>query len=78
MEPIQNFVSTLNGIVWGPAMLVLILGVGLYLQFGLRAMPIRFLGRGFAFLFKGRTVEYRAYQAGLLRHGPGPFGEVRG
>ncbi|MEJ2576934.1 MAG: sodium:alanine symporter family protein [Gammaproteobacteria bacterium] len=54
METITNLVSSLNGIVWGPAMLVLILGVGLYLQFGLKAMPIRCLGRGFRLLFKGR------------------------
>jgi AGCS family alanine or glycine:cation symporter len=32
MQTFQDWMNTLNGIVWGPAMLVLILGTGLYLQ----------------------------------------------
>ena len=51
---IREWVSSLNGIVWGPMMLVLILGVGLYLQAGLKLMPLRCLGRGFRLLFQGR------------------------
>ncbi|EEB69246.1 amino acid carrier protein [Ruegeria sp. R11] len=35
-------------------MLVLILGVGLFLQIGLKLMPILRIGTGFALLFKGR------------------------
>ena len=56
MEMIREWVSSLNGIVWGPVMLVLILGVGLYLQAGLKLMPIRCLGRGFRLLFEGRKT----------------------
>jgi AGCS family alanine or glycine:cation symporter len=37
-------------------MLVLILGVGLYLQAGLKLMPLRYLGRGFRLLFSGRKT----------------------
>jgi Na+/alanine symporter len=32
MDTFTAWMNSLNGIVWGPAMLVLILGTGLYLQ----------------------------------------------
>jgi AGCS family alanine or glycine:cation symporter len=64
VEQITALVSSLNGLVWGPAMLALILGVGLYLQVGLRAMPIRQLGRGFALLVKGRKPTADEQKAG--------------
>jgi len=44
----------LNGLVWGPPMLVLILGTGLFLMLGLRFMPLRHLGYGFRMLWRGR------------------------
>jgi AGCS family alanine or glycine:cation symporter len=53
-EMLTNLISELNGIVWGPAMLVLILGTGLFLMLGLRAMPLRRLGYGFRMLWQGR------------------------
>ena len=56
MEALSNFVGWINGIVWGPPMLLLILGVGLFLQIGLKVMPIRKLGTGFALMFKGREA----------------------
>ena len=56
MEALSNFVGWVNGIVWGPPMLLLILGVGLFLQIGLKVMPIRKLGTGFALMFKGREA----------------------
>ncbi|VFT62533.1 amino acid carrier protein [Pseudomonas aeruginosa] len=34
MESLQKWVVDLNGVVWGPLMLVLILGTGLYLMLG--------------------------------------------
>ena len=55
MEAITNLVSAVNGVVWGPLMLVLILGTGLFLQAGLKIMPILKLGFGFKLLWKGRT-----------------------
>ena len=39
MESITSIISSLNSIVWGKPMLILILGVGLYLLLGLRFMP---------------------------------------
>ena len=55
MEALTNAVSAINGVVWGPLMLVLILGTGLSLQAGLKIMPILKLGFGFKLLWKGRT-----------------------
>ncbi len=40
MEAIQAFIGDINGLVWGPPMLVMILGVGLFLSLGLKLMPI--------------------------------------
>lgn len=54
MELIRELISDLNAIVWGPAMLCLILGTGLYLMAGLRLMPIRYLAHGFRMLWQGR------------------------
>ena len=54
MEALTNAVSAINGVVWGP-LLVLILGTGLFLQAGLKIMPIVRLSFGFRLLWKGRT-----------------------
>ena len=40
MEILTNILSYINGIVWGMPMLILIVGVGAYLMFGLGFMPI--------------------------------------
>ncbi|MCL1042828.1 sodium:alanine symporter family protein [Shewanella marisflavi] len=57
MEGITEFVSMINGFVWGTPMLVMILGVGLFLSFGLRLMPILKLGTGFKLLWSGRIPD---------------------
>ncbi|NEX19998.1 sodium:alanine symporter family protein [Thiorhodococcus mannitoliphagus] len=57
MEQISAWVSALNGLVWGPPMLVLILGVGFFLMLGLRLMPIIKLGYGFRMLWRGRIKQ---------------------
>ena len=57
MEALTDFVNYINGIVWGPAMLVFILGVGLFLQIGLKVMPILRIGTGFRLLFRGRQEQ---------------------
>ena len=54
MELINNLLNELNSFVWGPAMLVLILGTGIYLMSGLRFMPLRHIGYGFRMLWAGR------------------------
>src|SRR5690554_1848258 len=55
MEAISNFVNNINGLVWGPPMLVVILGVGLFLSIGLKLMPIMKLGAGFRLMWSGRA-----------------------
>ena len=55
MEAISNFVSEINGLVWGPPMLVMILGVGLFLSIGLKLMPVMKLGAGFRLMWSGRA-----------------------
>ncbi|ROO30686.1 alanine/glycine:cation symporter family protein [Salinisphaera orenii] len=54
MEALSDFLSTLSSWVWGPVMLILLLGTGLYLTIGLRGMPQRKLGYGFSMMFAGR------------------------
>ncbi|MFP4183005.1 MAG: alanine/glycine:cation symporter family protein [Halorhodospira sp.] len=54
MEAVTEFLEAVSGFVWGPAMLVLLLGTGLYLSIGLRGMPLRRLGYGFRRLWSGR------------------------
>lgn len=54
MEQLTDATAWVNGIVWGPPMLILILGTGLFLMVGLGFMPIRKLGAGFKLLWKSR------------------------
>jgi AGCS family alanine or glycine:cation symporter len=56
MEMLTSIIGEINSIVWGPLMLVLILGVGLFLSLGLRLMPILRLGTGFKLLWRGRKA----------------------
>ena len=57
MEQISEAIGLVNGLVWGPPMLVLILGTGLYLTAGLGVLPLRKLGFGFRMLWAGRTEQ---------------------
>jgi AGCS family alanine or glycine:cation symporter len=54
LEFVSDAIGYVNGLVWGPPMLVLILGTGLYLSAGLHLMPLRKLGYGFRMLWRGR------------------------
>lgn len=54
METIHDLVSQLNSIVWGPMMLMLIFGTGIFLSIGLRLIPLRRTAHGFALLWQGR------------------------
>ena len=49
-----DFIKTLNGLAWGAPMLLLISLTGLYLTLGLKAYPIRNIGRGFSYLWNNR------------------------
>lgn len=54
MESLIGIISAINGVVWGPAMLVLLAGTGLYLTLGLKLTPQRKLFYGFKMLWRGR------------------------
>jgi len=55
MEFLNNLVNSVNGLVWGPPMLVLILGAGLFLMIFLKFMPLTRIPTGFALMWRGRT-----------------------
>jgi len=57
MEDISAFLGTVSGFVWGPAMLVLLLGAGLYLTLGLVFLPQRKLFYGFRLMLNGRKAQ---------------------
>jgi AGCS family alanine or glycine:cation symporter len=54
MNILIDYINTINGIVWGPAMLILLAGTGLYLSLGLKLSPQRKLFHGFRMLWQGR------------------------
>jgi len=57
MLEIIKIIETVNGWVWGPAMLVLILGTGFYLSIGLRFLTVRKIGTAFTLLFSSRRGQ---------------------
>jgi len=54
MEALKAIIGDINGFVWGPVMLFLILGTGLYLTLGLRFLPVRLIPEGFRLIWRGR------------------------
>lgn len=56
MEALTQIITAINDIVWGPPMLVAILGTGLYLQLRLRFMPITRILSGFVMVWRGRKA----------------------
>jgi AGCS family alanine or glycine:cation symporter len=56
MEALTQLITAINDIVWGPPMLVAILGTGLYLQLRLGFMPITRILAGFAMVWRGRQA----------------------
>lgn len=57
MAALESLISSINGVVWGPLMLILILGVGFFLSLGLKLMPILKIGTGFRLLWSGRKAS---------------------
>ena len=49
----MDIMTTVNDWAWGPLMLALLLGTGLYLTLGLRFLPVRKLPEGIRLLFRG-------------------------
>lgn len=56
METVTSAISSLNSLVWGWPMLVLILGTGAYLMLGLGLMPLRRIPQAFGLLFLRNTA----------------------
>jgi AGCS family alanine or glycine:cation symporter len=54
MQAIHDILRSINSVLWGPPILLLILGTGLYLSFGVRFITLRKIGYAFGQLFKGR------------------------
>jgi len=57
MQFLNNLVNEINTLVWGPPILVLILGTGLFLMISLKFMPWRTIPRGFRLMWQGRRNE---------------------
>lgn len=51
MQSIETVIATLSGIVWGPYMLVLLVGTGLYLTILLKGMQFRILPHALKLIF---------------------------
>ena len=49
-----DLITTVNGWAWGPVMLVLLLGTGLYLSLGLRFLTVRKIPMALRLLLQGR------------------------
>jgi len=54
METLTQLLNSISSFVWGPVILVLLLGTGIYLMAGLFFMPIRQLPAAFSLLWRGR------------------------
>ncbi|MDD2967097.1 MAG: sodium:alanine symporter family protein [Desulfovibrionaceae bacterium] len=53
MEFVLHVLNSISNVVWGPAMLVLLIGTGVYLTIGLRFYTFRHIFTAFHFLRKG-------------------------
>lgn len=60
LQAVHTGLRHLSELIWGPLMVVLLLGVGIYLTVGLRAMPWLRLGQAFRML-KQRSVPGEKY-----------------
>jgi alanine or glycine:cation symporter, AGCS family len=57
MQAFEAWIGGINSLVWGPAMLVLILGTGFFLQVRLRGMPIAKIAGGLRLVWRGRVGD---------------------
>ena len=57
MEGFMNWLKAVNDVVWGPGMLVLLVGTGLYLTIGLKFFTFRNFFRGLKNLWAGRNNQ---------------------
>jgi alanine or glycine:cation symporter, AGCS family len=52
MQELEKLIATLSSFVWGPPMLILLVGTGLYLTFILKGMQFRALPHAFKLIFQ--------------------------
>ncbi len=58
MQATQDLLDKLSGIIWGEYVLIPLLTlVGIYLTFGLKAMPWRLIPKAFSMLWQGRKPD---------------------
>ncbi len=57
MSVFERTIDAINGLVWGPIMLTLLLGTGIFLTIGLRGMTITRIPYAFKQLLKGRKAS---------------------
>ena len=57
MDALLSIISAISGFVWGPVMLILLVGTGVYLTLGTRLRTISKLGYAFKLLMQGRKKE---------------------
>ncbi len=56
-DALAQILDEISSVVWGPVLLVLLLGTGLYLTLAMRFMPIRRIGTAFRLLNRGRKAD---------------------
>ena len=71
METINGLISSLSSLVWGPPMLILLVGTGLFLTIRLRGLQVRAIGHAIKILFtkekddKGDISQFSALMLSL-------------
>ncbi|MCK4841399.1 MAG: sodium:alanine symporter family protein [Methylococcales bacterium] len=67
MSELDGLLKQLSAIIWGPVMLVFLLGIGVFLMIGLKAFPWRYTVKSFVMLWKSRDSHQKGdispYQA---------------
>ena len=57
MQAVYDFLQAISNVVWGPVMLVMLVGTGLYLTIGLRFFSFRNWSRAYRCLWQGRKHQ---------------------
>lgn len=57
MKQLESWLTELSAIVWGPVMLALLLGIGIFLTVGFRAFPWLFAPRALVVLWRSRKLH---------------------
>ncbi|BCG64576.1 MAG: alanine or glycine:cation symporter, AGCS family [Methyloprofundus sp.] len=55
MKTLEELLNTVSAMVWGPVMLILLVGIGIYLTLGLKFFTWRKMGMAIAILWQGRS-----------------------